>query len=213
MPLPKDPIKAQLWRERQRQAQLGKSRNKGESNPFYGKRHTNKTKLLMSQALSGENNPNFGKPSPQNTKDAVSKAHKGVIPAFKGKHHTKEVRQQISEFNKGKKYRIGKHLTYEQRQNISNGTKVHTLKGKDHPRWKGGISPENQRARYSFRMKEWRHNVFERDHYICQQCGYTKGKILIAHHIKYFSQFPELRFDVNNGITLCRNCHGLIHSV
>lgn len=56
-------------------------------------------------------------------------------------------------------------------------------------------------------LKEWRIAVFERDNFICQCCGWDKGKILQAHHIKNFSNHPHLRLDIDNGITLCKNCH------
>ena len=52
---------------------------------------------------------------------------------------------------------------------------------------------------------EWRKAVYERDDYTCQECG-TKGSMQ-AHHIKSWVGFPELRFDVDNGMTLCKNCH------
>ena len=52
--------------------------------------------------------------------------------------------------------------------------------------------------------------VFERDNFKCQVCGKVGGE-LNAHHIKEFSEYPELRFEVDNGITLCVNCHKKIH--
>ena len=76
--------------------------------------------------------------------------------------------------------------------------------GKNHWNWKGGISP---RILNSVQYKEWRRKVFERDKYICVECGYNKGRILQADHIKSWKNFPKLRFRVNNGRTLCKPCH------
>jgi len=82
-------------------------------------------------------------------------------------------------------------------------------KGENHPKWKGGISSERDKVRQTNEYKEWRENVFKRDNYICQCCGDNKGGNLNAHHILNFSDYIELRFDVNNGITLCDKCHNL----
>lgn len=58
---------------------------------------------------------------------------------------------------------------------------------------------------------EWRVAVFERDKYTCQKCG-SIGGYLHAHHIKEWEYYPELRYDIDNGITLCRRpCHKQIH--
>lgn len=61
-------------------------------------------------------------------------------------------------------------------------------------------------ARYSPEATAWRREVFERDDYTCQICG-VRGAYLEADHIKPFAYFPELRFELSNGRTLCRKCH------
>ena len=56
----------------------------------------------------------------------------------------------------------------------------------------------------------WTKKVFERDYYTCQKCGNKKTE-LNAHHIKSFAKYPEIRYEVSNGITLCEDCHKEIH--
>ena len=72
--------------------------------------------------------------------------------------------------------------------------------------WKGGITPLNERIRKSLPYRQWREAVFKRDAWTCVLCKQRGGR-LNADHIKPFSRFPELRFDINNGRTLCEPCH------
>ena len=72
--------------------------------------------------------------------------------------------------------------------------------------WKGGISKENYRLRRTAAYKNWRTSVFTRDNHICQDCG-IRGGNLQAHHIKPWNEYPELRFQLDNGKTLCIDCH------
>ena len=77
--------------------------------------------------------------------------------------------------------------------------------------WKGGITLVNDRIRRSIEYVTWRKSVWQRDRWTCVNCGH-KGKDIVAHHVKAFSKHPELRFIVNNGVTLCRSCHKRVHS-
>lgn len=72
--------------------------------------------------------------------------------------------------------------------------------------WHGGVSGVNRPLRYERRAKKWRKSVFERDNWTCRECK-VRGGYLEAHHIKPFAYFPDLRFGVSNGLTLCRSCH------
>ena len=113
---------------------------------------------------------------------SLSLAKKGkAIPHL----HNAEVRQKIREA-----------LT---------GVPQYWLRGINHPNWKGGITPINMQIRSSLKMKEWRKKVFEKDDYTCQICGEHGGR-LVADHIKPFSLYPELRFELSNGRTICKKC-------
>lgn len=59
--------------------------------------------------------------------------------------------------------------------------------------------------------KNWRLSVYKRDNWKCQWPGCTKTKKLNAHHIKTWANFPGLRYTVENGITLCKDHHNMIH--
>lgn len=74
------------------------------------------------------------------------------------------------------------------------------------PQYIDGRTPENKLARKTLEYKLWRKEIFERDNYTCQVCR-NRGCELNADHIKSFSEYPELRLDVNNGRTLCVPCH------
>lgn len=79
--------------------------------------------------------------------------------------------------------------------------------GEKHYNWKGG---KPWRRFNDPRYRAWRTAVLERDDYTCQDCKrrckkYEKG--LAAHHIRPYKEHEELRYDVSNGITLCKQCH------
>lgn len=84
---------------------------------------------------------------------------------------------------------------------------THRNKHKDKPEYERSLEKHNS----DFRYKEWRKAVFERDNYTYQNCNQHGGK-LNAHHIKEWSKYPELRYEISNGLTLCVDCHTEHHS-
>ena len=69
---------------------------------------------------------------------------------------------------------------------------------------------DNQRLRCTAQYLEWRKKVYERDNYTCMEC-HARNIRVNAHHIKEFAKYPELRYEIENGVTLCERCHKLKH--
>lgn len=82
--------------------------------------------------------------------------------------------------------------------------------GERHWNWKGGVTPKSRADRNCAEYKHFRSAVLERDNYTCQYCGARGGKLNV-HHIKHFSDYEDLRFNPDNGITLCESCHREVH--
>ena len=67
---------------------------------------------------------------------------------------------------------------------------------------------ETAKKRNNYKYREWRKAVIDRD----KKCVICKSESnLQAHHIKSFAQFPLLRFDLENGTTMCEACHRNYH--
>lgn len=80
-----------------------------------------------------------------------------------------------------------------------------TLQGITPEEWDGFKESLNSLVRKSEEYQDWRKKVFERDNFKCVKCG-INGYVE-ADHIKPFALYPELRFDITNGQTLCKGCH------
>lgn len=188
---------------------------------------------------------------------------KGIIPPYKNKQIPKEVRLKMSNAKKGKipwnkgligvmpsgknhhQYNPAFHLIHYciegcGKEVYKEGNRCQKCYIKsiiktpnNHPRWKGGITPLIMSIRNSEEYKKWRTQVFQRDNFICQDCGKKGVGDLEAHHIKKLSiiineflntynQFSPLEdketllrlaitytpfWDITNGKTLCEKCH------
>lgn len=73
--------------------------------------------------------------------------------------------------------------------------------------WQGGVENNQRKIEMSRdEYKAWRKSIFARDNYTCQIC-LIRGGNLEADHIKEWCNYPELRYELSNGRTLCKNCH------
>jgi hypothetical protein len=73
----------------------------------------------------------------------------------------------------------------------------------------GKVITVNKSERCSEDATEWRNAVFERDKFKCVECG--RDDKLHAHHISRWADNKEGRYCIDNGITLCVECHALKH--
>lgn len=83
------------------------------------------------------------------------------------------------------------------------------MRGPNNPNWKD--NKVDRRYRDMIEWRVWRTAVFERDNYICVKC--KNGGRLEPHHLKSVQVHPELVYKVDNGITLCYNCHRELHKI
>lgn len=145
-----------------------------------------------------------------------SERMKGDKNPMKNPEFLKKMRQK----QLGNKHALGHKLSEESRKKISETlkrkyksgelispfAKMPVKYGKEAPNWKGGKT----KLRLATKYKEWRKEILENDNFVCQICKKRGGK-LHAHHLKKWNKYPKLRFDIHNGITICKECHHRLH--
>ena len=94
-------------------------------------------------------------------------------------------------------------------------------RGANSSNWKGGLTPLKKNIRDSWKYREWRSAVFERDNYTCQLCDERGCELNADHYPQAFAEILygqsiqtmqeafncEVLWDTENGRTLCLACH------
>ncbi len=90
--------------------------------------------------------------------------------------------------------------------------KREAMTGANNPGWKGGVDDTARQIRCSHEYVRWKLSVWRRDEKSCQKCHQAKNR-MVAHHMMGFAEYPDGRFDVDNGVTFCRDCHLEYHKL
>ncbi len=162
-----------------------------------------------------------GVPLSEAHKKAVSESLKGINTWMKGRKLSSETKRKLKLSSTGRKHteeskkkmsenRKGMKFSKSHCEAISKA-KVGTQNGSNHWNWQGGITPDSDRIRRSRDYKAWRLAVYKKDGFTCVGCGDSRGRNLEAHHKLSFANYPDERFNVDNGVTLCTTCHAEIH--
>jgi hypothetical protein len=122
---------------------------------------------------------------------------RNISEALKGKTLSQEHCRNLSESKKGEKNpNYGKSHSEEHRRKISI---MRGGNGELDQKWPG--------------MTTWAKRVKERDEYVCQHCYYDGlPHEMEAHHIVPKAKFPQYAYDLDNGQTLCKECHRSVHA-
>jgi len=173
----------------------------------------------------------------KNRRLKISKALKGRMPKNidlikgfnKGKHivhsgsfknghpsyWTDETKKIVSEMFKGNKSpnwtgksicKCGKKKTHSAKNCMSCSSKIN--RGELHHLWKGGTRKINN-ERNDSAYQNWVKKVKKRDNWKCRMENKDCNGYCIVHHILSWRDYPELRYKINNGITLCQAHHPL----
>lgn len=123
-------------------------------------------------------------------------------------------KERSGPMKKGEGYWLGKKLTSEVRKKIGDTQRGRKQNSEIIEKRRLAILGQRRKeTRHASRKYwEWKNAVKERDGWICQHCKCNEKERMHAHHIVTWEKDPSLRFDLSNGITLCKNCHAKEHT-
>ena len=165
---------------------------------------------FVNEKIKNTNLEKYGCENPFGNKEVQEKIKNYYLDKF-GVEHNMQIPECVKKAKETCIERYGVE-NYSQTEEFRNN-----FRGENSPVWKGGKATTVRDGRELPEYRDWRKAVFDRDLYTCQCCGARNGHgkyiRLEAHHIKDWKNNVEDRYIIENGVTLCIDCHTLFHSV
>lgn len=131
----------------------------------------------------------------------------------------KESKQTNFEYNRYKNHYCSLECKNNHRSELYSGENAPMygkigLRGENSPLWKPNLTQEDrERNRRIDGYCDFIKKVYARDNYTCQCCGKSSDGDIVAHHLNGYNWDKENRTNIDNGITLCENCHNEFHNL
>ncbi|MCF8012495.1 MAG: HNH endonuclease [Clostridiales bacterium] len=134
-----------------------------------------------------------------------------AVCTYCGRWFTPKINELRSRYDAICQNREGSFLGAECRLYCSEGCKQSC------PTYNRILYPKGYKLKTSVEVSsQLRKLVFDRDNYICQKCGTHKDELQVSihcHHIKPKSKNVIEANDIDNCITLCKDCHEDVHKL
>jgi len=134
-----------------------------------------------------------------------------------GKHRSKAIKIKLRKAN------LGKKLSEETKKKLSLANKgennpMFGKRGELSPNWNPNLNNEERKKSQENRQNlsdfvKWSKTIKQIYNFICQICEDDKGGNLVSHHLYNWKDYPQKRYDLGNGICVCKNCHNLFHII
>ena len=125
------------------------------------------------------------------------------------KRYKEQNLQTLIDYSKTKKARIANSKRQKGKAAWNKGRPMPEITGSNHYLWKEDRTTlvKSEKKHLDGRYREWVWAVKSRDKWCCKINNEDCNGRLEAHHILRWKDHPKLRYDVNNGISLCKAHH------
>lgn len=97
-------------------------------------------------------------------------------------------------------------------RNISESLQVSdALRGENHYAWNPELTEDERLQNRGLEYKQWAFSVKEQYGFKCDCCGKDSNGDMVSHHLHNYKDFPDSRYDIDNGVCLCVKCHIAFH--